>query len=70
MGDKVVALKDKAYRVVAVSVPISVLVILGGNAVDNKVTRGIMVKSADDVEQRSLAAARMSEYRNELVLTE
>ena len=70
MGDKVVALKDKAYRVVAVSVPISVLVILGGNAVDNKVARGIMVKSADDVEQRSFAAAGMSEYRNELVLTE
>ena len=43
--DKVEAMKQTYYKL-----NLDCLVILGGNAVDNKVARGVVVKSADDVQ--------------------
>ena len=55
---------------ISVAVPVSILEILGGLSVDVQVARGVPVKAADDVQQSCLAAARLSEYGYELVLTE
>ena len=57
VGDQVVRLEDKAHRVVAVGVPISVLVFLRGDAVDDQVTRIVPVQSSDDVEKGRLTRA-------------
>ena len=70
VGNQVVALKNKADAVVAVDVPVPILVILRGATVDNEVARGVMVKAADDVQQRRFSAARGAEDGNELRLTE
>ena len=43
---------------VAVGVPITILEILGGLAVNDKVALGILIETADYVEQGRLAAAR------------
>ena len=66
--DEVVALKDKADGVVAVCVPVAVVVLLRGAAVDDKVAGGVAVQTADDVQQRGLAAAGLAQDRNELAL--
>ena len=69
MRDEVVALKDKADGVVAVCVPVAVVVLLCGAAVDDKVAGGVAVQTADDVQQRGLAAAGLAQNRDELALT-
>ena len=61
--DEVVALEHEADAVVAVGVPVAVLVLLGGNAVDDQVARIVMVKPAHDVQQRGLARARRPQDR-------
>ena len=68
VGDQVVALKHEADRMIAVGVPISVSVFLGGNAVDQKVALGILIKTSDDVEQSGLSTARGAEDGDELAL--
>ena len=55
--DEVVALKDKADRVVAVAVPIAVVEVLGRDTADDQVAAGGLIQPADDVEQRRFAAA-------------
>ncbi len=66
----VVALENEAYRVVAVCIPIPVLVLLGGTPVYHEVSGGVLIQTADDVQQRGLAAARMSEHRDKLAVAE
>ena len=44
------ALEYKAYRTVSVNVPISVVIFFSRFSVDDKVTRGVSVKTADNVE--------------------
>ena len=56
-GMRLVALKDKADGVVAVRVPIAVVVLLCGAAVDNEVAGGVAVQAADDVQQGGLTRA-------------
>ena len=68
VGDEVIALKHKAHGVVAVGVPIAVVVLPGGGAVDDEVARGVPVKAADDVQQRRLAAAGGAEDGDEVIL--
>ena len=68
--DEVVALEHEADAVVAVGVPVAVLVLLGGNAVDDQVARIVMVKPAHDVQQRGLARARRPQDGHELVVAE
>ena len=70
MGDKIICLKNKTYLVVTVAVPVSVLVELGGDTVDDKVTVCILVKTADDIKQGGFTAAGRAEDRNKLVLSE
>ena len=50
---------------VSVGIPIRVLEGLGGFTVDNKVSVGISVESADDVEKGRLTASRLTEDRDE-----
>ncbi len=53
--DEVVALEHEADAVVAVGVPVVVLVLLGGDAIDDEVAGIEVVEAADDVEHRGLA---------------
>jgi hypothetical protein len=70
MGDQVIALEDKADAVVSVNVPVAIGVFLGASGCDKQITRGIFVKTADDVKQGGLAASGRAENGNELLLTE
>ena len=63
-------MEHEADAVVAVGVPVAVLVLLGGNAVDDQVARIVMVKPAHDVQQRGLARARRPQDGHELVVAE
>ena len=70
MRNEVIALEDKADGVVAVAVPVGVGKVLRRLAVDDEIAARIVVKTADDVEHRRLAAARMAEDGDKLALTE
>ena len=67
---QVIGLEYETYAVVAVGIPIAVLIIFGGDALDYKVARRVMVESADDVQKGGFAAARRAENRHELVAAE
>ena len=68
VGYEVVALEDEAYTVISVHVPIPVGKGARASPVYNEVAVGVVVEAADDVEQRSLSAARGAENGDELAL--
>ncbi len=68
--NEVVALEYKSYSVVAVGIPVVVLIILRGLALDYKVARRVFVESAYDVQKRRLSAAGCAENRDKLVAPE
>ena len=70
MRYKIIALENKAYRMISVSIPVAVSEILGRNAVYHEISARVSVKSADDVEKGGFSTSRRSEYRHELVLAE
>ena len=70
MRYKVVALENESDSVISVRVPVSVLEVLSRLAVDDKVARRILVKTADDVKQGSLAAARRTYYGDEFAFSD
>ena len=68
MRDEIVALKDKADGVVAVGVPVPVAVLLCGDTVDEQVACRVAVQTADDVQQRRLAAAGRTENGDKFIV--
>ena len=70
VGDEVVALEHEADGVVAVGVPVGVLVVLGGAAVDDEVAAGVLVQTAYNVQGGGLAAARGAQDGHKLVFPE
>ena len=68
--DEVVALEHEPDAVVAESVPIAVLVAVGGNAVDDHVAGVVVVKTSHHVQKRRLARARRPQNRHEFVVAE
>ena len=66
--DQVVGLEDEADRVIAVGIPVSVLVILGRDVVDDQVAVIVAVEAADDVQKGRLARTGRSEYCDEFVI--
>ena len=68
--DEVVALEHEPDAVVAESVPIAVLVAVGGNAVDDHVAGVVMIQAAHHVQKRRLARARRPQNRHEFVVAE
>ena len=59
--NQVVALEHKADAVVAVAVPVTVAEFLSRPSVDDQVAAGILVQTADDIEQRRLARTGWAE---------
>ena len=70
MRNEVIALENKAYRMISVRIPVAVAEILCGSAVYHEITLCIFVKSADDIEQGSLTAAGRTEDGNKFVSAE
>ena len=70
MANQVIALEHKADGVVAIGVPVPVLILLGGPAVDDEVAAGVPVQAADDVQGGGLAAAGGAQDGYELVFPE
>ena len=68
--NKVICLEHEADAVVAVRIPVTVLVLARGHAVDKQVTAVVMVKAADDVEHGGLTRARRAKHGHELVVAE
>ena len=61
MRNQVVTLEYKADGVIAVSIPIPVLKILCGAAVDDQVAFGVLIQTADDIEHRGFPTAGRAE---------
>ncbi|MPM29148.1 hypothetical protein SDC9_75688 [bioreactor metagenome] len=55
VGDQVVALEDKSDPVVAIGIPVTILVLLCRDAVDDQVAGVVVIQTSDDVEHRRLA---------------
>ena len=55
---------------IAIGVPVRILELLGGLAVDAQIATVIAVETADDIEQRGLAAAGWSQNGHKLILPE
>ena len=70
MGDQIVALEHKAYGVVAIAVPIPVLVVLGGTAIDDQITVGVLIQTADNIQHGGLAAAGRAQNGHKFTLAE
>ena len=70
VGDEVVALEHEPDGVVPVGVPVPVLKVLGGAAVDDQVPRGVLVQAAHDVQQGGFAAARGAQDGHEFPAAE
>ena len=56
--------------VVAVSVPVGVRKALGGFVVDNQIPVRVLVKPADDIQERGFAATGMTKDGDEFILPE
>ena len=70
VGDQVVALKHKAYGVIAVSIPVLAFEVLGGTATNDQITGGVLVQTTDDVQQGGFAATGVAQNRHEFRRTE
>ena len=68
--NEVIRLEHEAYRVVAVAVPVGIGIIFCGAPVYDQVAGAVLVKPADNVQKRGLAAAGMTQYCDEFVLAE
>jgi hypothetical protein len=65
--NQIVALEYETDGMVAVGVPVPVFEVLGRSAVDDQVTFGVLVETADDVQHGGLSAAGRSQDRDKLV---
>ena len=70
MRDQVIALEDETDGVISVRIPVGIPVFLGTDAVNEEVAGGVLIESSEDVEHGGFSAARGSEYRNKLALSE
>ena len=50
MGNQIVALEYKADGVVAIGIPVPILILLGGDPVDDQVAGVVAVQTADNIE--------------------
>ena len=70
MRNQIVALEYKAYRVVAVAVPIGIGEGFRRSSRNVEIAVRVAVKPADDVEERCFSAAGRTEDRNKFALSE
>ena len=70
MRNQVIALENETDRMISVSVPVSVLILFCGYAIDNEVSGRIVVKTADNIQHCGLTASGMTKNSNKLVITE
>ena len=66
MRNQVIALEDETDAMVAVTVPVAVTELFGRTAIDNQVAAGILIQTADDIQQSCFAGTGGTEYRNKL----
>ena len=66
--DQVIALEDKADRMIPIGIPVAVTVAAGGNPADGHLARIIAVQAADNIEQGCLARSAGAENRDKLIL--
>ena len=67
--NQVIALENKADTVVSVYVPVAVTVKLCADTIDNKITGGVSVKTANNVKHGGLTASGRAENGNEFSVT-
>ena len=49
MRNQIIALEDKAYGVVPVGIPVSVLIFFRGDSIDDQIAAVIAVKPSDNI---------------------
>ena len=70
MRDQIVGLKYKAYGMISISVPIGVSEVFCRFAVYDKVSGGVFIQAAYDIQQRCFTASGMSKNRNKFTFPE
>ena len=68
MRDEVIALEDEADTVISISVPIGIFIIFRRYSVNNKVARGVVVETTDDVQESSFSGAGRAKNRSEFLV--
>ena len=67
MGNQIIALKNKANRVVAVRIPIAASISGGRHTVDHQLPAVTMIQSAYNIEQSCFPGTAGSQDRNEFI---
>ena len=70
MGDQVIALEYEPDGMVPVGIPVSVLILLCGDTVDDQVSAVVAVQTSDDIQKRCLSGPAGSQNGDELVIPE
>ena len=68
MRNEVIALEHKADAVIAVSIPIAIVKVLGRNVIDQQVAGIEMIEPTDNVEHRGFTRTRGTQNGHELVI--
>ena len=68
MGNEMVALEHKADGMIAVGIPVPVLVLLGGDAVDDQIASIVTVQAADDVQKGGFSRTAGPQNGNEFIV--
>lgn len=55
---------------IVLAVPVTVLKVLGGNTIDNQVTTGVLIQTADNVQHGGFTASGRSQNRHKLTFAE
>ena len=63
-------MEDKADPVISVNVPIPIGEIFRGFPLDHEIALGVVIESADDIQEGRFTATRLPKNTDEFVLTE
>lgn len=68
MGNEVITLEHKADGMIAVGIPVPVLVLLGGDAVDDQIAGIVTVQAADDIQKGGFSRTAGPQNGNEFIV--
>ncbi|MNW57054.1 hypothetical protein D3C74_348260 [compost metagenome] len=70
MRNQVVTLKNKTHTIVTVCVPVTVFEVLRRLSVNNQLSAIILIKSADDIQQRGFPRSALAQNRDKFTFPE
>ena len=68
MGNQVITLENETNGMVSIGIPVSVLVFLCGNPVDNQITAVVPVKTTNNIEKGGFSGAAWPKNCHEFIV--